>query len=454
MAHIGNSPPSFFTAVSSEVFSANGTATSFTLSRSISNLSDLELIVDNIQQNPFSGSYSVSGSTLTFSEAPSAGSNNIVVTYRQATIGSTIPTPNTVGNNALQSNLSLTGTTTTQHIVPSANITYDLGTSAMRYRDLYLSGGTITLGDVTLTTNGSTFSVANTTGGVLPSALGNTTVTGTLQTSNTITVGNSTVNSVIHSTGITANSFIANSTGIYTTTNTATIGTTLYVVANGNVGIGRSDPGYHLHVNGANATATIQDSSSNGSRILLQSTNSAVYIGSTYGTTNIPTIFTQAGTTDGVERMRIDISGRVTIPNQPAFFAVGLPGGSNLNANTGAGVITFATEQLDRNNNWSGNTFTAPVSGVYYMGFEHMYRHEGGDITFVILKNGTSASYNNPHTLDSGGFRPTWSTSTTTWVGTLAQNDNIQFSWSSSGVTSTFIYGGGLYTKVYGYLLG
>ena len=210
MAHIGNAPPSFFTAVSSDVFSANGTATSFSLSKSISNLADLELVVDNIQQNPFGGSYSVSGSTLTFSEAPAAGSNNVVVTYRQATIGSTIPTPNTVGNNSLQSNLSLTGTTTTQHIVPSANITYDLGTSTMRYRDLYLSGGTITLGDVTLTTNGSTFSVANTTGGVLPSALGNTTVTGTLTTSNNVSVGNSTVNTSITSTSLTTGNLTVN----------------------------------------------------------------------------------------------------------------------------------------------------------------------------------------------------------------------------------------------------
>lgn len=97
------------------------------------------------------------------------------------------------------------GNTTTQHILPAANITYDIGSSTMRYRDLYLSGNTINLGDIKLSTNGTAFSVANATGGVFPSALGNTTVTGTLLTTNTITVGNSTVNSIIHTTGITAN---------------------------------------------------------------------------------------------------------------------------------------------------------------------------------------------------------------------------------------------------------
>ena len=36
------------------------------------------------------------------------------------------------------------------HIVPTANITYDLGDSNYRFRDLWLSGNTITIGDITL----------------------------------------------------------------------------------------------------------------------------------------------------------------------------------------------------------------------------------------------------------------------------------------------------------------
>ncbi len=187
MPHIGNSPASYFTAVTTDVFSANGTTTAFTLSKYVSNPADLEIVVNNIQQNPYSGSYSVSNNTLTFSEAPLAGSNNIVVTYRQATIGSTIPTPNTVGNNALQRDLSFTGNTTTQHLVPAANITYDIGTSTMRYRDLYLSGNTISLGDLALSTNGTSFSVMHAQGGMSSSALGNTVIAGTL-TSNTTTI--------------------------------------------------------------------------------------------------------------------------------------------------------------------------------------------------------------------------------------------------------------------------
>jgi len=37
------------------------------------------------------------------------------------------------------------------HISPSTDATYDLGTSSNRWRDLYLSGNSIIIGDTTLT---------------------------------------------------------------------------------------------------------------------------------------------------------------------------------------------------------------------------------------------------------------------------------------------------------------
>jgi hypothetical protein len=195
MATIGNSLAPYFTATTSDVFSANGTGTDFTLTRSISNLVDIEVLVNNIQQNPFNGAYSVNGNTLTFSEAPSAGANNVLVSYRQAVIGSTIPTPNTVASSSLQRDLTLGGNTTsngtmfTQALVPTANVTYDIGTSTLRYKDIYLSGSTINLGDVSLSASGNTFTVANSTGGTLPSSMGNTTIAGTANVTGDMTIG-------------------------------------------------------------------------------------------------------------------------------------------------------------------------------------------------------------------------------------------------------------------------
>jgi len=53
------------------------------------------------------------------------------------------------------------------HIVPDTNIAYDLGTSANRFRDIYLSGSSIYLGDAVITSTGTAidFPVGSTVGG-------------------------------------------------------------------------------------------------------------------------------------------------------------------------------------------------------------------------------------------------------------------------------------------------
>ncbi len=49
------------------------------------------------------------------------------------------------------SNVQITG-----HLLPASNVTYDLGSSDARFRDIYLSGQTINLGDTKLTVNATT----------------------------------------------------------------------------------------------------------------------------------------------------------------------------------------------------------------------------------------------------------------------------------------------------------
>lgn len=49
------------------------------------------------------------------------------------------------------SNVQITG-----HLLPASNVTYDLGSSTARFRDLYLSGQTINLGDTKLSVNAAT----------------------------------------------------------------------------------------------------------------------------------------------------------------------------------------------------------------------------------------------------------------------------------------------------------
>jgi hypothetical protein len=52
------------------------------------------------------------------------------------------------GNTSMPGNLNITG-----NIIPSANITYDLGTSANRFKDLYLANSTIYIGNQTISAN-------------------------------------------------------------------------------------------------------------------------------------------------------------------------------------------------------------------------------------------------------------------------------------------------------------
>lgn len=52
-------------------------------------------------------------------------------------------------------NKTLGATTVSGHLIPSADITYDLGSAANRFRDLYLSGTTINLGNASISAVGS-----------------------------------------------------------------------------------------------------------------------------------------------------------------------------------------------------------------------------------------------------------------------------------------------------------
>lgn len=70
--------------------------------------------------------------------------------------------------------------------------------------------------------------------------------------------------------------------------------------------------------------------------------------------------------TDNIEHMRIDYTGAVTMPKQPAFLATA-NGSSQTNVGS-AETVNFGTEVFDQNSdyNTSTHTFTAPVTGRYY----------------------------------------------------------------------------------------
>jgi len=74
-----------------------------------------------------------------------------------------------------------------------------------------------------------------------------------------------------------------------------------------------------------------------------------------------------AGVQDPVERMRIDSTGAVTKPAQPAFFAGVTDNLDNVTGDGTAYTAVFPTEQFDTGGDYATGTgvFTAPVAGRY-----------------------------------------------------------------------------------------
>ena len=109
--------------------------------------------------------------------------------------------------------------------------------------------------------------------------------------------------------------------------------------------------------------------------------------------------------TGNVERMRIDASGRVTMPYQPAFSAYH---SSNIAYNSIGSPIQFNTTRYNVGNHFNTSTyqFTAPVTGKYlanvsmhYMGdgaytYQFLrFRVNGGSVGVEMMRQGTKGAY-------------------------------------------------------------
>ena len=77
MSYIGNEPLSV--AFLTDTFSGNGSTVAFTMSVAPANTSSILVAITGVVQDP--STYSVSGTTLTFSAAPPTGTSNISVRY-------------------------------------------------------------------------------------------------------------------------------------------------------------------------------------------------------------------------------------------------------------------------------------------------------------------------------------------------------------------------------------
>lgn len=80
MSYVGNTPTQQAFTAAIDYFSGNGSTVAFTLSRPVASVAQVQVTVNNVAQNP-STAFTVSSNTITFTGAPSSGTNNIYVQY-------------------------------------------------------------------------------------------------------------------------------------------------------------------------------------------------------------------------------------------------------------------------------------------------------------------------------------------------------------------------------------
>jgi hypothetical protein len=103
MAYLGNTPTTQNFISGTDYFNGTGSQTVFTLTRSVASINDIQVTVNNVVQQP-NDAYTLSGTTLTMTSAPSAGTNNVYVRYLSTTTQSITPSQNTVSWNTLDTN--------------------------------------------------------------------------------------------------------------------------------------------------------------------------------------------------------------------------------------------------------------------------------------------------------------------------------------------------------------
>ena len=246
-----------FTVITDQQFNGDGVNVAFTLANASTTASTI-VSINGVLQIPTSA-YSVANVTLTFTEAPASGD---LIDVRALTTTSTLTSIQNVSGNAsisvsdtsatttITGDLTVTGNATVLgavatdqilngstrveipdangnihfdvngandvanfgqffsvfagNILPAANVTYDLGTTTSRWKDLYLSNSTIYLGNAQISANATAIVMTNPAGGqtVLAGATATSSVAGNVTGGNLITAGTLTVNSGAAATAI------------------------------------------------------------------------------------------------------------------------------------------------------------------------------------------------------------------------------------------------------------
>lgn len=216
-----------FTVIADEQFNGDGANTVFTLTNGNQTTNSCIVSINGVIQIP-NLAYGVSGAggnVLTFTEAPAVGD---IIDVRQVTTTTTVTSiSNSSGNAVVAVSPTANDVQITGDLVPTGNLTANLGSSTNLWNSLYVGGNTIYLGNLQLKeVSANTFGVFTSDGTTQANVdVGNIDVSSIVSGTSTIGIAAPNGNAFI-TVGGTANIFRATTTGILVT------GT---ISANGNV---------------------------------------------------------------------------------------------------------------------------------------------------------------------------------------------------------------------------
>lgn len=278
------------------------------------------------------------GATLLYTSATDSWNINKQLIGTSASLGdTTTSTSTTTGALVVSGGVGIAGTTyiganvtVTGSVLPSANVTYNLGSASQRWKDLYLSGSTIYLNNASISASSGKVTFTNDQGGSFS-------VTGSASGQSTGTFGNLVANSGIASTSTT--------TGALQVTGGAGINGAIYagsIFDNGNRVL------TNLSSSGA-GNLTVSVSAPASTTVALPATGPGAT--TTGSATAIPVITTDAyGRVSAITTASVSSTlnlsgtsgtGSVSLTNQSLTFA----GGNGMTASASGQTITVSTPQ-------------------------------------------------------------------------------------------------------------
>jgi hypothetical protein len=84
MSYLGNNPDAYQYTVEISRFNGTGACTEFQIPQDIDDAKGIEVLVNSVQQDPINA-YTVTDGLITFTEAPTSGSNNVIILRRVGT---------------------------------------------------------------------------------------------------------------------------------------------------------------------------------------------------------------------------------------------------------------------------------------------------------------------------------------------------------------------------------